>query len=230
MTDFTLKYYSSFYNEAIKSELTHRLAAGIIVERKLVSKPYCNTNRNYYRGVVCGSIHAEANALLHYFGKNLQFDKVKKRWCHTNEKKPKKINLFVMRFMKCGVTGNARPCFNCLKMMKDIGINKVYYSTGNGYEIISESVKDMVSIQSSAIMRLYDSIRDDICITNIYFENLIKKLFPKKIKENNLFYFLKYNLKNLLPSYTYIITNLPNLKIIIIYNDKNQIVINSEII
>ena len=55
--------------------------------------------------------------------------------------------------MKDGSTANARPCFNCLKMMKDVGINKVYYSTGTDESLVSENVKNMVSIQSSTITR-----------------------------------------------------------------------------
>lgn len=90
MTDFISKYYSSFYDEASKSTLAHQLAAGILLERKLVNKPCCNTNRNYCRGLVCGSIHAEVNAILHHFGKNLQFDRVKKRWCLLPVKRKKK--------------------------------------------------------------------------------------------------------------------------------------------
>lgn len=80
MSNF-IKYYDSFYIEALKSNISHQLAAGIIIDGKLVNKPYCNTNRNYCRGVVCGSVHAEANALLHHFGKNLRFDKGSNRWC-----------------------------------------------------------------------------------------------------------------------------------------------------
>ena len=136
--------------------------------------------------------------------------------------------------MKSGIIGNARPCFNCLKMMQDIGINKVYYSTGIGNEIVYEYVKDMISIQSSSITRHYHFIKKNIEYNNLeetnYYENLIKKIFPKKIKEDNLFYFLEYNFKNVLPTYTYLITNTNNIKNIIIYNDKNKMIVNASII
>jgi len=72
--------YTLMKNEALESNMCHQLAAGVIVERKLMTKPCCNINRNYCRGNVCGSIHAETNALLHYYGRDLQFDKYKKRW------------------------------------------------------------------------------------------------------------------------------------------------------
>ena len=40
---------------------------------------------------------------------------------------------------------NSRPCSNCLQFMKDVNINKVYYSTGNGSEIVCEKVRNMIS-------------------------------------------------------------------------------------
>jgi deoxycytidylate deaminase len=80
MNNFIIKLYSILKDKALESNMTHQLAAGIIIEKKLVNKPCCNINRNYCRGNVCGSIHAEANALLNYYGRNLQFDKHKKRW------------------------------------------------------------------------------------------------------------------------------------------------------
>lgn len=131
--------------------------------------------------------------------------------------------------MKCGGIGNARPCVNCLKMMQDIGIKKVYYSSGKGNEIINENVKNMVSIQISSVSRYCNNLETDMKKNN-YLENLIKKVFPKKIKENNLFYFLEYNFKNVLPDYSYSITSINKLKIIVIYDDKNKLVTNSEII
>jgi len=80
MNNFIIKLYSILKDKALESDMSHQLAAGIIIEKKLVSKPCCNVNRNYCRRNVCGSIHAEANALLNYYGRNLQFDKQKNRW------------------------------------------------------------------------------------------------------------------------------------------------------
>ena len=41
---------------------------------------------------------------------------------------------------------NARPCNLCLKLMNDVGIKRVSYSTGLGEEIITEKVSNMISI------------------------------------------------------------------------------------
>jgi len=75
------KFYPVFLNSALKSDINYQLAAGVISNKKLVTRPCCNTNRNYCRGTICGSIHAEANALLNHYGKDLQFDSMKNRWC-----------------------------------------------------------------------------------------------------------------------------------------------------
>jgi len=128
--------------------------------------------------------------------------------------------------MKDGSTANARPCFNCLKMMKDVGINKVYYSTGTFENLISENVKNMVSIQSSSVTRYFYNINNNLDQNNskeLYFENLMVKLFPKEIKEKNLIYFLKHNFKNVLPEYDFNIKK--NNKIIFYNKEKKEILI-----
>jgi hypothetical protein len=92
MNNLILNLYPKLKDAALKSDMCHQLAAGVIVDRKLMTKPCCNINRNYCRGNVCGSIHAEVNALLHYYGRDLQFDKHKNRWCllYHKGKKAKK--------------------------------------------------------------------------------------------------------------------------------------------
>jgi len=86
------KFYNIFLNKASESDISYNLAAGIICNNKLISRPCCNINRNYCRGNFCSSIHAEANALLNYYGKNLKFDSMKNRWCllHTKWKEIEK--------------------------------------------------------------------------------------------------------------------------------------------
>ena len=60
-----------------------------------------------------------------------------------------KLNLIVIRINKNLELKNSRPCANCLQFMKDVNINKVYYSSGNGSEIICEKVKNMISNHKS---------------------------------------------------------------------------------
>jgi len=216
MNNLIFKLYPIMKDKALQSNMSNQLSAVIIIKKKIITKPCCNINRNYCRGNVCGSIHAEANALLNYYGRKLQFDKYKNRW-YLLYHKEKKINIFVIRVIKNNIMGNARPCKNCLDMMKDLNVNKVYYSTGIGDEIICESIKNMISIQISKYL---------IIKKLNYFENLFKKIFPPKIKQENLLYFINYNFKNVLPECSYIIKN----KIIIFYDKNKKILLESIII
>ena len=146
-------------------------------------------------------------------------------------RKAKKVDLIVIRVTKTSKLANARPCYNCLKMMQDIGINKVFYSTGTENEMIYETVKNMVSIQASSVSRYLYRLSNNIADNkNRYFEELIKKLFPKQIKLLNLEYFIEYNFKNLLPNYNIVIKKTDSDKIVIIYDDNNNFIISSIII
>jgi deoxycytidylate deaminase len=193
------KYINCLINEAQKSTIHSQLAAGILKNQKMITKPCCNIERNICRGYKCTSIHAEVNAMLNFFGKNLQFDNIKNQWYLLNNyKKTDKLNLIVIRITKDGKLSNSRPCINCLNMMKDLGIKKIYYTSGNNNELICENVKDMISIQISYITLYHKNNKID---KKLYFENLIKKSFPKYVKEKNLLYFINYNFINIFPTY-----------------------------
>ncbi len=115
-------------------------------------------------------------------------------------------------------------------MMKDLNVNKVYYSTGIDDEIICESVKNMISIQTSSVTKYLLALSNVIIKNSNYFENLLIKKFPPKIKEENLMYFLEYNFKNVLSECSYIIKNENYNKIIIFYNKNKEQLLSSIII
>lgn len=60
--------------EAQNSPIQYRLAACIIQNNKMISKPKCNTERGYCRGNFCGSLHAEARTILSHFGNQINWD------------------------------------------------------------------------------------------------------------------------------------------------------------
>lgn len=126
-----------------------------------------------------------------------------------------------------GQLGNARPCFNCLNLMKIVGIKRIYYSVRPDM-ILCEKVKDMISIQASSVTKklhreYYHASNDD----NEFFENLLKKLFPSQIKRGNLDMFLKHNYKFVLPKYSYKIVNKSK---VIFFDEKNCPICESVII
>jgi hypothetical protein len=138
--------------------------------------------------------------------------------------KPKKANvdIVVMRINKIGEVANARPCYNCLTMMKAVGIRKVYYSISDN-ELICEKVNNMISIHISATTRtrtLQTNNRDE------YYEKLLIKYFPCEIKKTNLEHFIKYNLLNVLPNCNFVIKK----SSINIYNTMNQCIVCSKVL
>jgi len=67
------------YSEAIKSQIGQQLAASIIRNGKMITEPCCNSKRNSCRGHCIGSLHAEARAILSYYGESLSWD-IKYGW------------------------------------------------------------------------------------------------------------------------------------------------------
>lgn len=109
--------------------------------------------------------------------------------------------------------------------MKNIGIKKVYYSTGNKDEIISERVKDMISIQSSSVTKLIDMMYSSFD-KELYYNKLLKTYFPHEVKHQNLECFVNYNFKNIFPNYNVQIKN----NKVCIYNENNKLIIESNIL
>jgi hypothetical protein len=73
---------------ASTSTINSKLAAVIVKGNKMLSRPCPNTERNTCRGLVCGSLHAEAHAILNYYGRELSHSP-KLGWCFLPRKKGK---------------------------------------------------------------------------------------------------------------------------------------------
>ena len=84
---------------------------------------------------------------------------------------------------------NARPCYQCTLMMKDLGINKVYYSIDN--MIVCEKVADMISINSSNMWRRVDMTQNGAPTDMIeYYRQVIQKM-PHRTKRRNVNHFIR---------------------------------------
>lgn len=121
---------------------------------------------------------------------------------------------------------NARPCQNCLEMMKSIGIRRVYYSDDNG-ELICENIKDMISIHSSKVMIKFDyHSKNNLnqIDENKYWDHLIKNKIPNTAKEENFNNFITYDFKSLETKYRIICEKFNNRKKVQILNSNNQII------
>lgn len=51
-----------------------------------------------------------------------------------------KVEMFNFREKSDGKVANSRPCESCMKLIKELGINKIYYTTDDGYAV--ENIKN----------------------------------------------------------------------------------------
>ena len=70
-------------------DMKYRLAA-TLYNGKPVGKPCVNTERNYCRGHICPSLHAEAKSILDYYGKDLTYSN-KLGWVLSSNQKQAKV-------------------------------------------------------------------------------------------------------------------------------------------
>jgi len=196
------KFMNILCIEAQKSLIDQQLAAAVTRGSKMVSRPCCNSPQNTCRGSCCGSLHAEARAIFNYFGRSVAFDKKKGGVFYGPKSKNQKLDIVVVRVNRSGETCNARPCYNCLNMMKVVGIRRVYYSIGPD-EVVCENVKDMVSIQASSVTRYIDKLNGNKLADDVdkYYQDLLTKFFPSTIRKYNLDKFIAHNMSNYLPLY-----------------------------
>lgn len=171
-----------------RSALNISVSAIMLHGLKPIGNVCTNIERNYIKGYVCPAMHAEINAVASYFGKNLQYSK-KHGWNISNyhKKVNSNLNIMVIRYKNDNTLGNARPCYKCTLMMKNIGINKVYYSMDN--HIHCEKIKNMISVNISSSWK-----QIEICNYNnsIDYYRYIINTMPQIIKLINAELFLKH--------------------------------------
>ncbi len=211
----------NLFCEAEESTLQQRLAAAVVQNNKQLSHSCCNVDRNLCRGKYTPSVHAEARALLNYYGNKIYYNKYR-GWCFYDEDyRARKINIMVIRVTRNDKLANARPCRNCVKMMKDLGVKRVHYSTGNDDEIITENIKDMFSIQDSSSNRHFTRMIFKYPKNDIeYYKYILKKDAPKKLKLSSLNHFIRFNLADLLPKCRYEFFNKKGTTFVRISDDK----------
>lgn len=185
--------------KARKSLVKSQLAACLLQNKKIISNIYCNAHRN--ENTLCNNCnrcngnnyHAESNVIIKHFKNTLPINNTKK------------INLLVIRIDKFDNLCNARPCFECLTLMKKYNINKVYYSVD--YNIIeSEHVKHMISIHYTSYYTYVMFFKNSkICNKELLYNSILRNFKKSTIK--NILMFIKYNLSIILPYYTIDIKN-----------------------
>lgn len=191
-------------DQAKESKLQQHLAAAVFQSNKQLSDSVCNVERNFCRGQYVPSLHAEQRAILSYYGQKVNYNAYKGWYFYEDDYKAKRLDVAVVRLYRDGKLANARPCRKCLSMMKDLGIKKVHYSSGLDKEIISENIKDMLSINDSSSIRRFDRIHFNFPKNDKdYYKFLLKKNVPESIKLINLVHFIRFNLAVLLEGCKY---------------------------
>ena len=149
-----------------------------------------------------------------------------------NHQTAKKHDLIVIRVNTDGELCISRPCYNCLSMMKAVNIRRVYYVDSNR-NIVYENVKDMISIHASSVTRLIHTIKAGIEYKgseNVFFSQLLKKLFPPEVKRSNFETFVHHDLKNVLPDHSYVIQTERDTNIVVILDGDNKPILKSKLI
>ncbi len=134
------KYIDNAINVANDSELIQKHGAIVVSGGKIVSKAYNSYAPVYkFNGINNhkGSGHAEANALKEYY-KNIRGNARRKNKYMLRSK----IDIYVVRVNRLGELMNSKPCYHCTRMLKMLGIRRVYYSDNNG-NIVCERVSEL---------------------------------------------------------------------------------------
>ena len=141
-------------------DMKWRHIAALVINHKIVSIGSCN-HRTRVGHKNMPSIHAELHAVMLYFGShnihNLIYNSKlnSKRRRYSFNYKNKKYNKMLRSLQNAEIIVvrkpnspnidhylESRPCNECVKMMKKLGIKKVHYSNEHG-KMITEKVKDM---------------------------------------------------------------------------------------
>ena len=75
-------------------------------------------NRERFEVDSVHSLHAEVSALLPLMKEEIDFSKVE---------------IYTHRNYANGKIAMARPCPSCMKLIKDLGVKKIHYTTADGY-------------------------------------------------------------------------------------------------
>lgn len=133
MTSRELKYFNLAKNACSFSDFPRvKIGCIAVYKNKVLSvgynsqkthplQEYYNHFRNFYPNTggkfINHSLHAETYCLLQIKDMDIDFGKVE---------------LFIFRTRKDRETGMSRPCDGCMRLIKDIGIKVIYYTTDNG--------------------------------------------------------------------------------------------------
>lgn len=134
ITNTIYKMFLVARRESLESDYTktrHKLGCVIVYRGRVISFGHNSNSKtsplqkeyNHFRfdSDTPHKLHAEVSALSKLLNcKNLSLDF-------------SKVSVVVYREKQDGSTGMARPCESCMRLIKDLGIRNIYYTTDDGY-------------------------------------------------------------------------------------------------
>jgi len=220
---------------AENSTMNMRLASCVLKKGcKIVGRPQCNNNDIPKHDTDLGSSHAEIATISQFLGiiglKSKCCDRmnaidmeIKKEMSkydiaviRIDNKDPEKLNLV-----------NGRPCHKCLNVIKMYGFKRIHYSDDDG-NIVTESVKNMLSVHSSYVTIKLHFMRQNIDYVNNnhynqkYYDEIIQKQLPDSVREINFNYFLQYDFKTIASKYRVVDRKINGDRIVTIVNSNNK--------
>ena len=131
MTKKELAYFSAAASIAELSDHPHyKLGAVIVHKHRIVSSGYKSLTRCHpiqakldtekYGEACPGKRHAEIDAIFPLLKNGSNYSGAV---------------IYVARILKNGNIAMARPCSSCEKLIRQLGIKKMYYTTPNGYAV-----------------------------------------------------------------------------------------------
>jgi tRNA(Arg) A34 adenosine deaminase TadA len=215
------------------STMNHRVSSCVLKKGfKITGKPCCNNKFPKYDKELYSS-HAEIET-IHKFISNIGL-KFKEKNCdklmcidNKVKKVTSKYDIVVIRIDNTDMEKiklvNGRPCHICLKIIKMYGFRKIYYSVDSG-NIVSEFVKNMISLHTSipSIKMFYKNNNAEYINDELYYDNILEKTLPNKMKKANFINFLEYDIKPILSQYKIIYKKIDGDKIVTFTNN-NKII------
>lgn len=136
MTKKMLKYFDRATKMAMNSNMPTKMGCVIVYKGKIISESYNqfkthplqaeydSERKDFEEGHPhAHSLHAESAALLKIKDLDLKWNKV---------------DIYISRPLKSRPYGLAKPCKACEKLIKDLGIEKIHYTSDNNSFITEE--------------------------------------------------------------------------------------------
>lgn len=148
LTGRTQRYVELAMEKAQESDLYKRHGC-VLVRSGKVRAVTCNTSsRSALSGRTMPTLHAEMCALSQVFRKRQSPGTNRRQRLQSKKIRNRNVDIYVIRINAENDLLNSRPCQDCLRALRKMGVDRVFYSNTDG-DIVMEKVCDMESTHLS---------------------------------------------------------------------------------